>query len=53
MAHRLKLEVQIEQLRTTMYQAYKNSASYDKMIDISQRLDQLLNDLEILKRNKN
>ncbi|MBN6206482.1 aspartyl-phosphate phosphatase Spo0E family protein [Ralstonia pickettii] len=50
---RKRLEIQIEQLRTNMYQAYENSVGYDKLMEISKQLDKLLNELEILNRNNN
>jgi len=49
---RSRLEIQIEQLRTNMYQAYENNAGYDKLIETSKQLDKLLNELEILNQNK-
>lgn len=52
MDHRERLEIQIEELRTYMYKAYENSIGYDKLMEISQQLDQLLNDLEIVKHKK-
>lgn len=45
-----QLEIQIEQVRNSMYLAYKSNATYDEILKISQKLDQLLNDLESLKK---
>ncbi|PAV28443.1 hypothetical protein CIL05_16010 [Virgibacillus profundi] len=44
------LEIQIEQLRKKMYHAYENNESYDHIIKISQKLDDLLNKLDNLKK---
>lgn len=53
MDHRKRLEIQIEELRTYMYKAYENSTRYDKLVETSKQLDQLLNDLERLNHKKN
>ncbi|WP_249869550.1 aspartyl-phosphate phosphatase Spo0E family protein [Oceanobacillus saliphilus] len=52
MAPRKSLEVQVEQLRNKMYEAYKNNESYDRIIKISQELDRLLNRLETPRESK-
>ncbi|MFC3041084.1 aspartyl-phosphate phosphatase Spo0E family protein [Virgibacillus xinjiangensis] len=44
MAHREYLEEKIEYLRTVMYEASQNER-YDKLVKISQELDDLLNKL--------
>lgn len=52
MDHRNKIEIQIEQLRKKMYEAYENRADYDILVETSKKLDQLLNELEIQKKTK-
>jgi len=42
------LEIQIERLRTEMYHAYTSETQYDKVLQISQELDTLLNELDNL-----
>ncbi|MFQ3542583.1 aspartyl-phosphate phosphatase Spo0E family protein [Halobacillus rhizosphaerae] len=49
LVNKRNLEIEIEELRKTMYEAYKNSHSYEEILEISQRLDVLLN---LLQRNK-
>lgn len=51
MDHRNKIEIQIEQLRKKMYEAYENRADYDILVETSEKLDQLLNELETHKKN--
>ncbi|MFC2948718.1 aspartyl-phosphate phosphatase Spo0E family protein [Virgibacillus sediminis] len=45
MAQREYLEEKIEYLRTIMYEASQNE-QYDKLVEISQELDSLLNKLD-------
>lgn len=45
-----KLEFQIEQQRTRMHQAIKEDHHFEKIIQISQDLDQLMNKLERTKK---
>ena len=52
MDRRERLEIQIEQLRVKMYRAYEQNAGYKKILEMSQQLDQLLNELEILDQEK-
>ncbi|GAB2532518.1 aspartyl-phosphate phosphatase Spo0E family protein [Gracilibacillus alcaliphilus] len=42
----LTLEQEIESMRNTMYQLYEQQATYDEILQISQSLDSLLNQLE-------
>ena len=35
-----------------MYEAYENRAGYDILVETSEKLDQLLNELEIQKKTK-
>ncbi|MCF3943974.1 aspartyl-phosphate phosphatase Spo0E family protein [Oceanobacillus alkalisoli] len=44
--------VQIEKKRLKMYEAYTNNATYEKLINISQELDQLLNQLATLNQKR-
>ena len=52
MDQRERLEIQIEQLRLKMYRAYEQHAGYENIVEMSQQLDQLLNELEILNQEK-
>ena len=47
-----KLEFQIEQQRTRMYQAFKEKDNFEKVIKISQDLDHLMNKLEKAKNRE-
>ncbi|RDY70675.1 MULTISPECIES: aspartyl-phosphate phosphatase Spo0E family protein [Halobacillus] len=46
----LCLENRIESVREQLYQAYLDSVEYSELVKISQELDQLLNQLDSLKR---
>ncbi|MBP2078667.1 aspartyl-phosphate phosphatase Spo0E family protein [Oceanobacillus polygoni] len=50
MDNRRQLELRIEQLRVKMYHAFESNLNYDKVIEISQELDILLNKLENLEK---
>ncbi|MFG6147695.1 Spo0E family sporulation regulatory protein-aspartic acid phosphatase [Halobacillus sp. B23F22_1] len=39
------LDIQIEKLRTKMYEAYRSNKPYKEILEISQQLDKLLNQL--------
>ncbi|WP_339230877.1 aspartyl-phosphate phosphatase Spo0E family protein [Oceanobacillus sp. FSL K6-2867] len=52
MENREKLELRIEQLRARMYHAIEGNSNYDKVIEISQELDTLLNELENLEKSR-
>lgn len=41
-----KLEEQIEDVRHQMYLAHKNGDAYSRVLKLSQKLDQLLNQLK-------
>ncbi|WP_406945739.1 Spo0E family sporulation regulatory protein-aspartic acid phosphatase [Halobacillus sp. SY10] len=43
-----QLEKKIESVRQEMYEAYINEADYEEVLNISQRLDKLLNQLSAL-----
>ena len=49
---RMKLLVQIERKRQNLYQTYHKNMKYEKLISISQELDQLLNQLRTTNCNK-
>lgn len=46
------LEKKIEHIRQKMYEAYNNSEEYCEVVRISQELDDLLNQLDHLTKNK-
>ncbi|RDY72768.1 Spo0E family sporulation regulatory protein-aspartic acid phosphatase [Halobacillus sp. SY10] len=43
MPYKVRLEQQIEELRTRMYEIYNNNPTDDELLRISQELDDLLN----------
>lgn len=45
-----RLMTKIENKRCKLYQAYNSDVSFDRLITISQELDQLLNQLESIHR---
>ena len=45
-----RLMVQIEKTRRKLYRAYENDAAFDRLITISEELDQLLNQLATINR---
>ncbi|MBH0231483.1 aspartyl-phosphate phosphatase Spo0E family protein [Halobacillus sp. KCTC 3957] len=40
------LELQIESVRSQMYEAYKQENAYEQALKLSQKLDELLNEFE-------
>ncbi|MHA6250315.1 Spo0E family sporulation regulatory protein-aspartic acid phosphatase [Oceanobacillus sp. CAU 1775] len=52
MDQRNELEIQIEQLRKKMYEAYESRADYDIIVEISTKLDHLLNKLDKQKKTE-
>ncbi|MCM3398128.1 aspartyl-phosphate phosphatase Spo0E family protein [Oceanobacillus profundus] len=50
MENRKQLELRIEQLRVKMYHASKDNLNDNKVIEISQELDALLNELDKLEK---
>ncbi|MCA0970892.1 aspartyl-phosphate phosphatase Spo0E family protein [Halobacillus litoralis] len=47
------LEREIDFLRKKLYEAYRQSFDYERVVEISQELDDLLNQLEELKKHEN
>ncbi|TGB01466.1 aspartyl-phosphate phosphatase Spo0E family protein [Halobacillus salinus] len=47
-----ELERKTEQIREKMYEAYYNSYDYSEIVEISQELDNLLNQLDEMKNRR-
>lgn len=45
----MDLEHQIEEMRSKMYASYKDGSDYDEVLELSQELDHLLNELKEFK----
>ncbi len=49
----LSLEMKIDVMRQKLYQAYENNVSYEELLELSVRLDHLLNKFQQISNQSN